>query len=68
MLCLIVKYNVLIMIPLAKTNRIKDILMDAKDYKAFVVQRDFSIWAIERFAKEQGVRSGARSRKGELDM
>ena len=42
--------------------------MDAKDYKAFVVQRDFSIQVIERFVKERGVRSGARSRKGELYM
>lgn len=35
----------------------RDILMDAKEYKAFVVKGDFSIRAIENFAKDQGVRS-----------
>ena len=35
----------------------RDVLMNACDYKEFVMQRDFSLSAINAFAKEQGVRS-----------
>ena len=35
----------------------RDVLMNARDYKEFVMQRDFSLSAINTFAKEQGVRS-----------
>ena len=35
----------------------RDVLMNARDYKEFVMQRDFSLSAINAFAKEQGVRS-----------
>lgn len=35
----------------------RDVLMDARDYKEFVMKRDFSMSAINTFAKEQGVRS-----------
>lgn len=35
----------------------RDILMNARDYKEFVMKRDFSISAIDAFAKKQGVKS-----------
>lgn len=35
----------------------RDVLMNARDYKEFVIKRDFSISAINTFAKEQGVKS-----------
>lgn len=35
----------------------RDILMNARDYKEFVMKRDFSLSAINAFAKKQGVRS-----------
>lgn len=35
----------------------RDVLMNARDYKEFVMRRDFSLSAINAFAKEQGVRS-----------
>lgn len=35
----------------------RDVLMNSRDYKEFVMKRDFSISAINTFAKEQGVRS-----------
>lgn len=35
----------------------RDVLMNARDYKEFVMKRNFSISAINAFAKEQGVKS-----------
>ena len=35
----------------------RDVLIDARDYKEFVMKRDYSISAINAFAKEQGVKS-----------
>ena len=35
----------------------RDTLMNARDYKEFVMKRDFSLSAIDAFAKMQGVRS-----------
>lgn len=35
----------------------RDVLMNARDYKEFVMKRDFSISAINSFARKQGVKS-----------
>lgn len=35
----------------------RDVLMNARDYKEFVMKRDFSVSAIDAFARKQGVKS-----------
>lgn len=35
----------------------RDVLMNSRDYKEFVMKRDFSVSAIDAFARKQGVKS-----------